>query len=82
MLMLILISGCWTKRPDILVIPSRSPILIEQNGCFVTKNQFIKMVDGEGVKYYNGRKGKYYIPSNLIEIKQDKVFLKTVEEDQ
>ena len=76
--MLLLLYGCQTPM-EIFISKEEIPIKIEKTGCFISKSDYIKLVNGEEVKYYNGRAGKYYIPSNLIEIKDNKVKLKNGE---
>ena len=77
-IILILLCGC--QQPlEVVVTPVEQPIKIRKDGCFVTKQEFIKLINGEKIKYYNGRTNKYYIPSNLIDIKDGYVTLKKVE---
>ncbi|MBW3020728.1 hypothetical protein KY334_05505 [Candidatus Woesearchaeota archaeon] len=81
-LFVIVLSGCWTTNPEIIIPPDQVPILIEENGAFVTKSEFMKLADGQSVKYSNGKKGKWYLPPNLIDIKDGNVSLKKVKEDE
>ena len=66
-LLCLLLTGC--QQPlQVIVSKQEVPILIERDGSFVTKNDFIKLLNGQTVKYYNGRINKYYLPSTLIDI--------------
>lgn len=77
-LLLMLLCGCQQSR-EIIITPYEVPIAINKNGCFVTSHQFIDMINGEGVEYYNGRINKIYLPPNLITVKDKKVYLKNTE---
>jgi hypothetical protein len=76
--MLLFIYGCQTPM-KIFISSEEIPIKIEKTGCFVSKSDYTKLVNGESVNYYNGRLGKFYIPSNLIDIIDNKVTLKRAE---
>ncbi len=75
---LLLITGC-NQTMQIVVSKEEIPILIEKDGCFVTKRNFIKLINGSSVEYTNKYIDKYYLPSNLIIINDNKVKLKSIE---
>jgi len=70
--------GCQTPM-EIFISPEELPIKIEKGGCFVDKTEYIKLVNGQSVKYNNDKIGKFYIPSNLIVINDGFVKLKSIE---
>jgi len=76
-MLVLLMCGCQTPM-EIFISSEEIPIKIEKNGCFVSKSDYIKLVNGESIKYYNGRLDKFYIPGNLINIIDNKVSLKEV----
>lgn len=77
-MLLVLMCGCQQTR-EIIITPYEIPIKISKNGCFVTSHEFINLINGENVRYYNGRINKIYLSPNLIIIKDDKIYLKSAE---
>lgn len=71
---ILVFTGC--TSPDIIVKDTLSPVLITKSGTFVTETEYYSLIDGEAVKQrLKSKIGDYYLPENLITIKDGNVVL-------
>lgn len=71
---ILIFTGC--TSPDIIVKDTLSPVLITKNGTFVTETEYYSLIDGEAVQQrLKSKIGDYYLPENLITIKDGNVVL-------